>query len=303
MIMKIRISFITGFIIILFFPVTMMFSQKQGDKVFIGIGFCKHIIPEADILDVQISLKLWTNELNKLMGLNYQTDPVIIESIPEMMDAIAKHQVHLISMSSIDYIAIREKAPVNAELTVSSGRDNPNRFVLLVHRNNSIQNLESLRNKKLILPSMSTGTMLKMWLDTLLLKNNLQDSDDYFEQIKYVSKESQIILNLFFKQADACVVSRSAFETMNKLNPQVGNDLLVIAESPELVRSIICLVKNLDPLDRNRIIDSALKLDSFSYGKQFQTLFRFDKVMPVSDSEIKSIETLVREYNTLQAKH
>ncbi|HPG38762.1 MAG TPA: PhnD/SsuA/transferrin family substrate-binding protein [bacterium] len=296
--MKTRIYYFL--VTLILFTVSLVYSQKQNDKVFIGVGFYKDIIPEANMLDVQVSLKLWAGELNKLMGLNYQTDSKIFENYQEMVEAINKQQIHLSSMSSIDYISIREQVPLSAELTVGSGIDSLNQLVLLVHKDNSIHSLADLRNKIIVIPTSSTGVMFKMWLDTELDKNNLPVSDQYFKEIKYSGKESQLVLTVFFKQNDACVVYKSVFETMKKLNPQVGKSLVIIENSPELVRSIICLTKKIDPRDRNIIINSALRLDSYSYGKQFQTLFRFDKVLPISDENIKNIEKLVSDYNSIK---
>ena len=107
------------------------------------------------------------------------------------------------------------------------------------------------------------------------------------------------MLSVFFRQDDACIVTRDVFEAMIELNPQVGAELTVLVTSPEFMYGVTCLRKNLDEENQKRLLENAIQLQTYPKGKQILTLFRRDEVVLFKPSYLESIERLVKEYHNL----
>ncbi len=288
-------------VIVLFVFLAFAWSQQQDAKQFVGIGFFKDFFPEADKRDIQVSLNLWTNEIIKISGYDCQTSSIIFDDLHDLISAVQNNKIHLICTSSIDFVDLRSVVALEPVLTMKTGDKFPEKFVLLTHRDYHINTLDDLSGKKVLLPSGSTTSkLIKMWLDVELFRAGKKQADEYFREIKYISKESQLVLSVFFKQSDACVVSLNAYETMKQLNPQVGQELQIIQQSPEYIGAVLCVVGNFDPRLKRIFKDIALALGKYSYYKQYQALFRFEEFVPISEQYIKDLEELVKEYNTLK---
>ena len=69
------------------------------------------------------------------------------------------------------------------------------------------------------------------WLDIALFNDGCRPVAE-FCRVEQNKKLTKVVLPVFFRQNDACVVTRRGFKTMSELNPQVGQQLRVLASSP-----------------------------------------------------------------------
>jgi phosphonate transport system substrate-binding protein len=113
------------------------------------------------------------------------------------------------------------------------------------------------------------------WLATVLDRENLGASDQFFRSMTTESKPSRVILPVFFGQADACLTSKAAFDTMCELNPQVGRELAVVASSPALVAVFYAFHKNYHAASRERFARIFANATSTAAGRQLGILFDY----------------------------
>jgi len=134
------------------------------------------------------------------------------------------------------------------------------------------------------------------------MRQGLPVSEHFFANIKRVNKASQAILPVFFQQADAAIVDRHAFRTMVELNPQLNEQLTMLASSPALIHSIVCLSRNSDEEVKKAILDTAFKLGNDTAGKQILTLFQMDRVALYKQSYLEAMTALAREHHDLATR-
>jgi phosphonate transport system substrate-binding protein len=159
-----------------------------------------------------------------------------------------------------------------------------------------------LRGKKLLVQdSAGTASNSFLWLDTLLLRQKLPIVARFFHTVKRVDKSSQAVLPVFFRQTDACLVPRWAFDTMVELNPQVGNDLKIFIVSPMLARGAFFMRKNLPPQKRV-LVDVALKLQNSTRIRQFMTLFHSENLVAYQPSYLEPTLALYEEFTALSKR-
>ncbi|MGA1197595.1 MAG: PhnD/SsuA/transferrin family substrate-binding protein, partial [Candidatus Latescibacterota bacterium] len=112
-------------------------------------------------------------------------------------------------------------------------------------------------------------------------------------------KTTQAILPVFFQQADACLVPKTDFETAVQLNPQLGINLQILAESPGFKNSIACLQKEYYNNYAGLITEALKTIGQTEQGKQFFTLFRVNTMQRFDEAHLDNVKNLMQTYQTL----
>ena len=101
---------------------------------------------------------------------------------------------------------------------------------------------------------------------------------------------------VFFRQADACIVTRQVFELSAELNPQLGKQLTAIARIDNLAPGIIVIDRRLPDDIRQKIRQTLLTLHEAPDGQQLLMLFQVRKLVPFKPEYLKATEALFSEY-------
>jgi phosphonate transport system substrate-binding protein len=147
----------------------------------------------------------------------------------------------------------------------------------------------------MIIPSFAKDEISSLWLDNLLAREGLPDSRNFLGALKEVNKTSQGVMSLFFRQADAALVTRSVFETMTQLNPQIGEALAINTKSKSFLGFISCMRKNLDPKLKQLIKERAVKLHENQNLKQMFILLQTDRIIYFQPEHLENLSELWRE--------
>ena len=107
------------------------------------------------------------------------------------------------------------------------------RYVILVHRNSGITDVGDLRGRKLLLYNNPRMSLASAWVAALIGFPKTESVG-----MTRIDNTSRTVLPVFFRQADACVITSNVFEIACELNPQLQKELRVLATSPEVVSSV-----------------------------------------------------------------
>jgi len=138
-------------------------------------------------------------------------------------------------------------------------------------------------------------SLATIWLDTLLLQKGLRRAAEFCGRATFVNKATKVALPVFFRQADACLMTRRSFETMAELNPQLGKQLRVLAASPEVVPSGFAFRADYHSPFREQILVEMTQLSESPAGQQILALTQADRIQerPLSclDSALELLAT------------
>ena len=150
--------------------------------------------------------------------------------------------------------------------------------------------------------SAANAAVGKTWLDTQLLSAGLETQEKFFESVTVASKPTAAVLPVFFGKVPACTVDEPTFDVMKELNPQVGQQLQVLAISDTFADTVICLREDgwLSPQDKTDTIQSLQNLHSEPVGQQICTLFKIDRLVPFEDAQLDTVRKLRATYAALQ---
>jgi ABC-type phosphate/phosphonate transport system substrate-binding protein len=271
----------------------------------IRVGYSTKFFNDVGIADAQIAMELWTRELSKgtMPALRMQPKPFIYDYPETLVRALKNRELELVATTATDYLKIKDKVPLEPALSANrQGSGDGDEMVLLVRRDNQITDLGQLKGKRL---AVHAGYMLDsahLWLSTVLSGKNLPEQERFFGSVLEVKKTSQAVLPVFFRQADACLVSKNSFQTMVELNPQIGKELTVLLSSNKLMYGMLCFHRYLNADIKTQVINSALNMHTTVTGKQILTLFQIDRVTPFKMSLLDTTLSLLDKQNSAKGK-
>lgn len=265
------------------------------------VGYVGRLFTEVSRDDVEVALRLWAREVAG--QLRAQLDPGIrfVASRDELIAQLRLGSLDLVALTTPQYLAIRDSVAIEPVFVTVSGGDSEQVYDLLVRRDRNVGALEDLAGGTLLIHAgRGDESVASLWLDALLLRHGLGPPETFFGTIREATRAAQAALGVFFGQADAALLSRSAFTAMSELNPQLQQDLVALASSPPLLPSLACFPANM-PADRRRLVlDGALGLHQRSRGRQILVLFGTERVVRFEPRQLQSVVDLIEERRRLQ---
>lgn len=281
------------------------FTGAELDDVLpkvVRVGFSARILSDIDPRDAQTAMELWTKELGRSMGIKTQPQTVIFRNTADLLEAVRKRELTIVSLTAIDYLKIHDEVGLTPSVVSKSNAGTARQFVLITRRDSGIRIFSDLRGRTIHLLSPTKQEVSHIWLDVLLMREGNRDRASFFRQVKEAPSASQAIMAVFFRQADASIVSRGALEASKTLNPQIGSQLFVVSETKPLMGDITCIPITVDEKLKRSIEYAAVHLHESTVGRQIFTLFHIDRTILFQPSYLDGISDLLREYARLKVK-
>jgi len=281
-------------------PIPETELQAVAPKI-LRVGFSSRILSDIDPRDAQVAMELWTKELSRSMGIRTVPQTVIFKNTADLLAAVKKGELTIVSLPAVDYLKIRDEVRITPSVVSSSNAGKGRQFILLVRRDSGIRTVADLRGKTVLILPATKNEVSHLWLDVLMMREGNRDRSSFLRQVKEATSASQAIMALFFRQTDAAIVSRGAFETAMDLNPQIGSQLTVISESKSLLGDITCIPDSVNDKLKLSIEYAALHLHERAIGRQIFTLFKIDRTIPYQPSYLSGVSDLLKEHGRLRA--
>lgn len=290
-------------------PPSMLYAQPERpiESGVLEVGYSANLFHNVDINDARAATKVWAEILIRRVGEEAEAETLILDDLPSIVRAINAKRIDLIMLLPLEYIQVKDEIrdEVSLEPLVVGAIEGEveDRYVLLVHRQGGLRDLDQLKDRKLVLETGGKGSIPRVWIDVLLQRNNLPASKEFFGNVEEVTKISQAVLPVFFRQADACIVLLKAFETICELNPQLEAELTVMAASPGFCRGIVCARKDIyEKRLKGLLSESLISLHTEPRGQQLLALFHTDQLVPFKPAYLEDVLTLIEEYGALKAR-
>jgi ABC-type phosphate/phosphonate transport system substrate-binding protein len=289
------IAFLLGFVTAIFAGQDSIYTNT------LKVGFSARVFPNVEQRDARVAMELWTRELARGLGFKTQPQTIIFQRPSDLLAAVNKGEMTVVTLPAMEYLQIKDKALMTPAIVEASNEGLSRRFVLIVRSDSGINSLAGLRGKPILIPSSTKYSASHLWLDVQLFKAGLEDRNSFFREVKE-STASQSIMGVFFKKADAAIVSRTALETSKSLNAQISNRMTIIAESKSLIGDITCIPSSNDDRMKHAVENAALHLHESATGRQMFTLFQVERTIPFKQIYLDGLIELIRERDRLAAK-
>jgi len=275
-------------------------DSTTGEKPTLTAGYSLNLFGDVDINDAKMSTKMWTELLIKKKGFFGNAETVILKNSASIEKAIRTKGIDIVVIRPEEYFDLNNKSVLEPIFVSDYGRYFYHEYLLIVRTDSGIEQLSDLKNKKITIETTQNGTLVNTWIETIIMRKGYHTLKDFFHSIKDAGNASKTLLPVFFRQADAAVVNRSAFETMQELNPQLGKELKVIATSPNLLTGMVCLRKDFYRTYKAEIMEILDDMHKTPQGRQILMLFRINRLVPFKPVYMETVEALLKEHKNLK---
>jgi len=276
--------------LIIGFSFCNVFAQSKKPLRF---GFLDYAFTDVSVEDTKVAINLY---IQKLLGkTHFEPKTIVYQNFDNLYKAVRDQTVEMASLSGTDFLKIAPDSLLIPSFTKSYEDGSIyDTYVLLVHKDNATTTLKDLQNTAVRLDK--KVDLISIWINVMLAENNLPKATSFFQKITYDDRPAQSVLAVFFKQSEACIVTRRVFQILSELNPQISKDLVPVLESPQYIPGILCFHAKLPPPDQEVLYQAALSFGNSQEGKQVLNLFKTKEVVPFEYEFLETIVNLLSRY-------
>ncbi len=216
------------------------------------------------------------------------------ERLADMAADLKRGTTQVLAAPVEEFMALRKLAPIDPVLITSSSGGTEMELLLLVRKDSGIRSLRDLRGHSLATPPHNPRcrSIYQVWMEYMLESQGLGDMKNFFSSTKEAKTVAKALMQVFFRQADACLVSRQVLDLTAELNPQIKNELMVVASKGKMGEGIIAVDRRLPEETREKIRQAFLTLHQTPDGEQLLMLFKVRKLVPIPAGYLKETEAL-----------
>ncbi len=270
-------------------PLDLLHAQSKGDYL-MRTGFPLNALNNVDVRDARVAAKHLLKEIVEDYGVRYTTEVLEVEE--DFYRKLAANQYDFFIIFAYDYIRLREEYPMRPVLVGQHSETELLQEYLLITKS-EIKSIADLSDKRLLIQR-GAGKLPMLWLEETCADQGHNIAEGFFKEVEEANNVSQAILPVFFGKAQACLVSRGGFETMNELNPQIGNRLRIHLRSKPFLTSILCFRPEYVEKEPGLLVREGLKLNEQPKGQQLLTLFRTKRLHKFDPKYLESVAELLQ---------
>jgi len=245
----------------------------------IHVGFSRSIVGEINENDTLAAVKLWSTKLVVTDDVPVNVQPKIYEDVREIETALKKNMVDLINLDASEFFDLQHLLDHEKFIIAVYGGTITVEYLLLVRRKSRIADIKDLRGCVLKFPKNARNALSTIWLDVELAAAGLPATEHFFDQMVSTNKINRAVLPVFFGKADACLVTRKGFETMVELNPQISQQLRILAASKEYIPGFLGFSKSYQSGIKDVVENNIKNWNQTPAGYQILTMFQMGGLM------------------------
>ncbi|MFB3778419.1 MAG: phosphate/phosphite/phosphonate ABC transporter substrate-binding protein [Bryobacteraceae bacterium] len=225
--------------------------------------------------DARAALKVWAGTVEKQLGMGIDFRRGVLVTREQLLHAVRRGEVEGFAATVLDYLQVADYADqsllVLDEVYATRGEE----YLILAHQESGIRSFRDLRGRKLTIYGNPTMCLAPAWLRILANELGAGRIEGFLSAITQDTNLSRgVVLPVFFRRADACMVTRRMYETLCELNPQLQRQLCIVETSPKLVPIVMAFQKDSTPDRRRRFAQALLSLPDSPVGQQLIALFQ-----------------------------
>ena len=292
----------TGFLAFLFLVVANIVTTADESAQPFRVGFARNLFTDVNDTDARASVKAWGLSITKEYGIRIDPTAHLFENPAEMISAMQRGEVDALSLLFSEYEELAARVELGPWFVTQIAKEVFEHYILLVHEDAGIIDPSSLQGSLLLLHNNGRMCLAPDWMDRLAMEHTFRNASVLFGEIRTVPKVTGAVLPVFFRKADACVVSESSFETVREMNPQLGLKLRVLAKSPPLLPAVMCFRKDFESPEKERLMQALRELHTTPAGKQVLTIFQAEALVEVTENVLKETMTFLAEIERMRER-
>jgi ABC-type phosphate/phosphonate transport system substrate-binding protein len=277
-------------------------GRPRASNFHLRMGYVGDVYPDMDNRDVNAAVSVLARRIVwEKIG---KGEARYYDSIWEMERDFRDRKVQVLAMPIEAFMELRNRLPIEPMLVSTTDRGHDTELLLLVRKDSGLHSMHDLKKRTIVMPERNRqfSDIFHIWLETLVMREGGLGIDTFFSSVKEMQTVSKVVMPVFFRQADACVVSRQVFDLTSELNPQIGRELTAIARIDRLAHGVVAFDAKLPEEIKRKFLQAFLSLHETPDGEQLLMLFQVRKLIQFQPEYLKATEALFTEYRDRRAK-
>lgn len=273
--------------------------RKEGR---LNMGYYFYSINETvNRADVEVTLNFWAKDLFEIEGKKHNfaitsSKATLYEDILAMKQDFINGELDMIIAPPMLIAKYFNRSSLRDGFMGVLEDKKPEYLYLIVNADKNINSIRDLSGKRLVLQGHDETA--EIFLDRLVLKEFKKSYKEINLILQSQKKSNRIVLDVFFKNADAAVVYGSAYDTMVELNPQIKNKVKILAFYPlksknfSYFRHDYPLIKELN--------EAAMTFENTPRGKQILEIFKTPNIDYCKVDDLDVFDHFYQDYLDLK---
>lgn len=272
--------------------VTPGLANDASEVTSLSFGYSIKTLMGVNANDAEAAIHVFAKALARQRNLAAELESTLFTDVANIDSALLSGAMDVVVLGSRDYLALSQRVPIEPVFVPVRSDSAHEQLVLLVRRERADAFLDELPAERILISVSQQNELPQLWLDTVLRRDGVAGGTEG-SGVQHADRASKAILPVFFGQVGACVVLRSAYNTVVALNPQVGEQLVALRESAPLVMSVVCLSPAVTSAEREVIEDMITRLPESTEGRQLLDIFQITGHVRYSPDQMAGVEALV----------
>lgn len=256
----------------LFFTVYAWAGSDLASKPMLMVGISAQAFPDVSVADIEVTIKLLAEELGESSG--YEVMVTAYTDEKRLQQDFEQGNINFVVTSSLILALEYDQALLTDGFRFMRESEFPDRLLIVGQQR---YELNEFRGKRVVLAQHDPMNELNM--DHFVWKIFKQDYKSSFKVLPPAEKVNQLLLKVFFGEADLTSVYQNFYETALELNPQLRTRLKVLAQMDNVPAAGAFFRKDTQETFREKVILEALHMADKPRGKQLMEMFKCDRIV------------------------
>lgn len=276
-------------------------QPPAGDlpDVRVRMAYSRVVVRNTNENDFRTAMRAYSKVIADNFHILTDTDQAIYDTVAQLETALRRGTTEVVAGGANEILALDPALLEKPFFSSLSGGEIGRHYVLVAHVQSNITQLADLGGCRVAVLDSVEGHLARQWLDVACAQAALPPLPGALRELRPVSKASQAVLPVFFRQIEACVTTQESLATLAALNPQISRQLRIVATSPRLVPVLTAVRSGIEPAVRARLIEAITAVDSVPAGRQVLLLFQTEKVRAVDDAALDATRQLLAAHARL----
>jgi len=251
------------------------------------------LVPEKNIFEQQRRYKFITDYLSSKMDMNFIVE--IMENYGDISDAFIDGKADVGFFGSFSYVLTHAKASIEPIVRpMLLNNDSTYRGYIFVRKDSNIETVKDMKNKSLVLVDKATtaGYIFQLFYFKYY---GIKDLEDYFSRIYFARSHDAAAWAVYVGEADIGGAKDHVFNSLLEEYPDFEEQMMILAESPEVPSNGLAVRKDLNPAIKLRIKTLLLSLHETSEGQEVLKNFGALKFIETDNDDYKVLYHMVNQ--------
>jgi phosphonate transport system substrate-binding protein len=251
------------------------------------------LVPEQNVFEQRRRYKFISDYLSRKMELNVIVE--IMANYGETTDAFMEGSADAGFFGSFSYVLTHAKAGIEPiARPVWLDGSSTYRGYIFARKDSGIETVKDMKNKSLVLVDKATtaGYIFQLFY---FKYHGISKLEDYFSKISYARSHDAAVWAVYTGEADIGGAKNHIFNRFKEEYPDFQEQMVVLAESPEVPSNGLAVRNDLNPAIKLRLKNLLLTLHETTEGQKVLKNFGALKFIETTDDDYKPLYNMIQK--------